>query len=400
MTKVEQDQRRACRMSRLVRGLFGAAALSGLVGASGCGLGALGSSGGAVSSSGSGARAGSLIEQRREAFKIDYDLWAGLGYRLDWRGFPVVQARQHITLFTPYDDIVVAMESASTLSVLEASNGALRNSSQVASALTRFVGSFRIDNTIVVASDNEMSFVDAQTGDITQRQHLDRVVTTAPVYAAGQAIFGTSIGHVYARMLNPAINSWAFDMGTPIDAELALVGPTVVAVARDGSIAMLDAASGTLVGRASIFGGCEADPVAGEGMVYLASLDQSVYGFSTDGTQRWRVRTEQPLRVTPTYNAGVLYVASADQGLRAIDGLTGEQKWNQDQVAGRVVAVRSGRLITWDGQTVATVDPATGDVVRTAKLPEVQTLRADKLVDGNLYAISKGGIVARFIPKQ
>ena len=402
MTKVEQDQRRACRMVRVLRTLVGVGAGAGLAVSGGCGLGAMGDTGSSTTtrSAESGRSAGELIEARREAFKVDHDVWAGLGYRLDWRGFPVVQAGQHITDFHAYSDFLVVQESAATVSVLEASNGALRNSSQVSSRLTRFVGSFRLDNNIIVASDNELSVIDAQTGDIVGRQNLDRVVTTAPVYAAGQAIFGSSIGHVYSRLLNPPVNSWAFDMGAPIDAELALVGPVLVAVARNGSIAMLDAASGTLVGRASIFGGCEADPVAGDGMVFLASVDQSVYGFSTDGVQRWRIRTEQPLRLTPTYNAGVVYVATGDRGLRAIDALTGTQLWNQDKVRGRVVAIRAGRLLAWDGTTAAMVDPATGDVIREAALPEVQDLKPDTLVDGNLYAISRGGIVAKFTPRD
>ena len=64
--------------------------------------------------------------------------------------------------------------------------------------------------------------------------------------------------------------------------------------------------SGTLLARTGIYGGCEADPVAGDGMVFFASLDQSIYGYDLGGNQVWRLRTEHPLRTTPTYHDGVV----------------------------------------------------------------------------------------------
>ncbi len=393
----QQTTRRS--LTRLAGGLTLAALLTLTTG---CGLGAIGStdSSPTVRASSGNASAGSLIQARRDAFKIDHEVYASLGYRLDWRGFPVVSAGEHILFLDLYDDIIVAHESAATVSILEASNGALRNSSQVASAITRFVGNFRTGNLIVVSSDTDAAIIDAQTGGVIQRDHLDRVVTTAPVFTANQKIYGTSIGHVYSHYISPPVNAWAYDMGSPIDAQLAMDGSIVVAVSRRGDIAMLDASSGTLIARAKIFGGCEADPVAGDGMVFFASLDQSIYAFTLEGRQMWRIRTEQPLHVTPTYHAGVLYVPSDDKGLRAIDANTGTQLWNQPASTGRVVAMRSGQLITWDGTTASTLDAATGDVIFSAELTEVEILKPDHFVDGNLYAVSKGGIIAKFQPRD
>jgi len=384
---------------RLVAGLALAALLSL---PAGCGLGAIWTSDStpATRASTGNSGPGSLIEQRREAFKIDHDAYASLGYRLDWRGFPVVAAGEHIQFLDLYDDIIVAHESAATVSILEASNGELRNSSQIASPLTRFVGNFRIGDLIVVSSDTDAAIIDAQTGEIVHRDHLDRVISTAPVFYANEKIYGTAIGHIYAHYMSPPVNAWAYDLGSPIDAELVLVGSTVVAISRRGDIAMLDAPSGTLLARAKIFGGCEADPVAGTGMVFFASLDQSIYAFDLNGQQIWRIRTEQPLRITPTYHDGVLFVPSADKGLRAIDANTGTQLWTQPAITGRVVAMRSGRLITWDGTTASTLDPATGDVIFSTELTEVEILKPDRFVDGNLYAVSKGGIIAKFQPRD
>ncbi len=395
MTKVDRDQRRAClfRPAVVVSGVA-SLALAGCVFETGPAPSA------APGSGASGGSAEAILTARQEAFQVDHEAYASLGYRLDWRGFPVVARNRHISFLDVYPDIVVAQESGATVSILETNTGALRNSSQLASGLTRFVGNFRDGNSVVASSDNEVFIIDIETGSIVERQHLSRVVSTHPVFFAGQKIYGTSIGHVYSHYMHPPVDAWAFDLGSPIDADPVLVGSAVVAVSRRGDIAILDAASGTLLARTSIYGGCEADPVAGDGMVFFASLDQSIYGYDLGGRQVWRQRTEHPLRITPTYHDGVLYVPTADQGLRALDAGTGTPLWSQPDVLGRVVAVRNGRLVTWDGRTAASLDPATGDVYSSTGLTDVAILKVDQFVDGNLYAASKGGIVAKFQPRN
>ena len=411
MTKVTNDPRRVCRSAlpampawaRAGRGAGIAAAVLSL-GLLGCG-GSRPSTSTGPSYSPSAAKAkntsaSKLIQQRRAEFTINHDVYADLGYRLDWRGFPVVQAGERIDFLDVYDDIVVAHESGATISALEASNGALRNSGQVANPLTRFVGNLRVDDDIVVSSDNEIFVFSTSTGALTSRSKLSRVVTTHPVYFAGQVVYGTAIGHVYSRQVRRPIDSWAFDLGSPIDTNPVLVGSTVAAVSRNGDIAMIDVSTGLLVGKAKIYGGCDAAPVGGDGVVFFASLDQSIYAFELDGTLRWRIRTEQPLRVTPTYHNGVLYVPTSDKGLRAIDSVTGAQLWAQDQVDGRVVGMRQGRLLTWNGRVAKLLDPASGDVVTSQELPGVATLKPDRFENGNLYVVSNGGIIAKFQPRD
>lgn len=416
MTKVTNDPRRVCRSALPAlacagrrAGIAAAVLTMGLtmglsVGLAGCGGSRQATTTGPSSSPGTSraknTSASKLIEQRRAEFTIDHDIYADLGYRLDWRGFPVVQAGEGIEFLDVYDDIVVAHESGATISALEASNGALRNSSQVANPLTRFVGNLRVDDDIVVSSDNEIFVFSTATGALTSRSKLSRVVTTHPVYAAGQVVYGTAIGHIYARQVRRPIDSWAFDLGSPIDTDPALVGSTVAAVSRNGDIAMIDVGTGQLVGKAKIYGGCDAAPVGGDGAFFFASLDQSIYAFAPDGTQRWRIRTEQPLRVTPTYHNGVLYVPTNDKGLRAIDSITGAEIWAQSQVAGRVIGVRQGRLVTWNGRVAKLLDPASGDVVASHELPGVARLKPDRFEDGHLYVVSDGGIIAKFQPRD
>ncbi|NUQ52386.1 MAG: hypothetical protein HUU19_06770, partial [Phycisphaerales bacterium] len=68
-------------------------------------------------------------------------------------------------------------------------------------------------------------------------------------------------------------------------------------------------------------------------------------------------------------------------------------------VAGRVVGLRAGRLLVWDGREAVTLDPARGSVIERATLEGVQGLVTDKMEDGVLYVITSSGVVAKFLPR-
>ena len=84
--------------------------------------------------------------------------------------------------------------------------------------------------------------------------------------------------------MNPAVDAWAYDMGSPIDVQPVLVGDAVVGISRRGDIAILNAPSGTLLARASIYGGCQADPVAGDGSTATGTRALSMRGADADAT--------------------------------------------------------------------------------------------------------------------
>ncbi|HRQ74203.1 MAG TPA: PQQ-binding-like beta-propeller repeat protein, partial [Phycisphaerales bacterium] len=97
---------------------------------------------------------------------------------------------------------------------------------------------------------------------------------------------------------------------------------------------------------------------------------------------------------------GVVYVGTDDRGLLALDAATGAERWAAAGVSGTVIGVRAGRLLVFSGTEAFTLDPDTGDIVERASLPGVAILRPDAFVDGNLYAVSAQGVVAKFVPRS
>jgi outer membrane protein assembly factor BamB len=189
-------------------------------------------------------------------------------------------------------------------------------------------------------------------------------------------------------------------MSGAIEADPVLVGDAIGLVSQAGDVLILDAVSGSAIGRNRIGGGPGAPLAATDDTLFVASLDQSLYAFNREGgTTRWRKRTETPLRDRPVLHEGRVYCTIPDQGLTAFDAGTGEEAWSAEGVGGYVVAVRDGRPIAWDGREAVSLDPETGQVIERARLEHVDFVLTDTLVDGTLYTVSEHGVVVRFNPR-
>jgi hypothetical protein len=345
------------------------------------------------------------VDQRRQAFPINHDAAAALGYRFDWMGFPAVTGTLPITDLKPYTDFTVALEQGSNLSVLEPNTGQRRCTNQLASPMTRFVGLAREGNLIFAASQGEVFTLDAQTCNLMARQKIEHVVNTAPAIYNNMLIFGTSYGEILAHLWSGSVGgvkAWGFLATGTFEQKPVVIGNTVGAISHNGDVVFLDAQTGSLMGRNHIYAGLSTDPVTDGRLLFVASLDQSIYAFSPDGgSQVWRYRTGAPLRTQPAVAGERLYCDVPGQGLTAFDVGTGNVAWTQKNCHGTVIATAKGRLIVWDGanSNFSLVETGRGDIVNSVTFPNVAMIRPEKFDDGNLYFVSKSGVVAKFIPK-
>src|SRR5678815_3939067 len=152
------------------------------------------------------------------------------------------------------------------------------------------------------------------------------------------------------------------------------------------------------MGRNHIYAGLSTDPVTDGRLLFVASLDQSIYAFSPDGgSQVWRYRTGAPLRTQPAVAGERLYCDVPGQGLTAFDVGTGNVAGTQKNCHGTVIATSKGRLIVWDGanSNFSLVETGRGDIVNSVTFPNVAMIRPEKFDDGNLYFVSKSGVVAK-----
>jgi glucose dehydrogenase len=147
------------------------------------------------------------------------------------------------------------------------------------------------------------------------------------------------------------------------------------------------------------FGGLGSNPVASSDTLYVASRDQSVWAFASNGTTRWRYRTPSVLTSQPMLHANALYVNVPGDGLTSLNSRTGEVNWKSKDIAGDAIAARGKNVLVFDGTTLTIVDAARGRVVTQFATPGIVRFITDKKVDGNLYAITQGNQVVKYIPQ-
>jgi len=339
-------------------------------------------------------------------FDADYAAWSGLGYRLDWSGFPFPGLATHRTKdMVAYQDVLAILDSSSNFALLETSTGERRWATELANPLTKFVAVSRdpLDQgRLVVSSQSEAYVLAVATGTLLDREQFSRVVSTRPVIAGNIMIFGSIAGEVVGHLLGRNLRSWAFQgRGSFTSDPVRLADGTVGIASQSGDVLFLTP-RGQLVGRGSILGGLASHPVTDGNLLFIAGLDQSVWCFAPSGANIWRHRTSSQLRAQPTHLNGVLYCSIPREGLTSFEAMTGKVLWSNPKVAGTVIGTRDGRALVWDAAapSLTTIDPVDGEIIETIQLPGVTTIVTDATDNPNLYAMTASGVVGKFIPNN
>ncbi|MDX2148621.1 MAG: PQQ-binding-like beta-propeller repeat protein [Planctomycetota bacterium] len=338
--------------------------------------------------------------------ELDDQALASVGYKRDWTGFPFLTGGARIRSLEIAGDGVMAHETGSTLSFLDAANGSMRWSNTLAGPLTKFVGN-RLwagagdarGPVVVAASESTVYHLAIDTGNLITQQRLSQVVNTSPLINGNVAIFGTPRGEVIAHLLTGGLTVWAFDTRDAIERQPAVVDGAVAFVNQAGRVVFLDPANGNLLGAATMWAGCEVDPVAAGTLLVCASLDQSIYAFNSRGQTIWRQRTSAPLRHQPTAIGERVYCATADGGLTAFDAATGRIAWTSSDLEGTVIGTRRGRLLLWDGTRLTLVDENSGSALHAVELPGFQRVVVEPFADGPIYATVSPGVVFKMLPR-
>ncbi len=357
-------------------------------------LGCAGSGGAATASDGSrtDARAAQADDTRPPHQK--------LGYRLEWRGFPVVAERARIAGVEFFGDLIVVRGSSNTVSVLEADSGVNRWATEAGTGLDRVYGTVRdAEGRILVSADTELTIYDDKTGTLLDRQKYSFITSTPPAMVGKYLAIGGENGQLLIHNTVSGYRQHAYDFGARIDAAPVVVGDFVAAAGRNGRVFIIDPRRGTSVGQSKVYAGVSVPPASSENAIFVASRDQSLWAFEArQGTTRWRVRTEGPLTHPPVQRGGVVYCVIPKKGLCAFDANTGDTIW-ESGVDADAVCTNGDRLLAWDGSTLHSIHASTGDVIDAFALPGVDRVLADAFEGGNLYTVAaKSGEIRKHSP--
>jgi outer membrane protein assembly factor BamB len=336
---------------------------------------------------------------------IDRSSYDKLGYALAWSGFAAFNesGKGRADKAAVLGDLLVIADDTTATTGLTTASGAFKWALQVDNRAGRFWGMARINGAILTCNETEFFTINAETGQLMDRQRPSNLPSTGSIVMGDLVTFGAG-DRVVAYQLGIRGTAWAYRFpGTLTTAPVATGGTTACFTSNDGTVAILDCSNGALVGSGRMYAGAGATPAVGDDAVFVSGLDQSLWSFNiADGSRRWQVRTEVPLTSSPAVYKGHVMVHVPGTGLVSVDSKTGSQQWVAQGVAGTAVAVRKGNMIFFDKATgVATmIDPSNGDVVAKVTLPNVALLiTGESSVDGDLYAISPRGEVSKFVPR-
>ncbi len=331
--------------------------------------------------------------------------WRSMGYSLNWVGypFPAVADKNAVKFIDVGKNSIAVQEKGSVVTLLEAGNGQVRWTNQVATGLTNFVGlnlaeglASNSGGSVLALSESEAFVLAASSGSMISRERLPRVATTSGVVMNGSVIFGSATGEVVSHKLGTGLKAWGFLAQGTMRTDPVAIGESACFVSQAGDVVFLDSFAGRLVGRNRVYGGLESKPFTDGNAVYIASTDQSVWAFGPTGQTMWRYRTPQRLTAQPVVIEGTLYIEVPGDGLTALDAETGSVRWNNTNVGGTVVGVRKSRVMVFENGTLTALEAKKGAVVSSIQTPGITRIIAEKPVDGDLYAVTETNLIVKF----
>lgn len=252
---------------------------------------------------------------------------------------------------------------------------------------------------VVIPTTNQTYIKDRYSGKDIIRFKPDFPPGTPAAGFDGVVLMGSSNGRVYAlgwdagRPADP-IKRWEVDTGGPVSASPILYPlKNAVLASQSGWVFACQAGNKTLHWKFKVGGPVFGDPVVDASGVYVASIDRSLYKLhSHNGSVLWRERFPDPLRAGPAVVAQTVYQYAPSQGIRALDAITGTEKWLRREARQFVAHSATGDVLLSGSDRLLIVDHDGGKVLSTVAVPPV-TQAVTNTVNDSVYLLGQSGQV-------
>lgn len=186
------------------------------------------------------------------------------------------------------------------------------------------------ENTVYVATPSGVSALDALTGEGEWATPLDEGIS-APMSAAGSALITLAgTGKVVALRAADGERLWQHDLGgrSPYGAVAGEQGLIYLSLA-DSRVVALSLATGMRIWERRL-SGILSEPAVGRDRVFVGSTDNFFYALDArSGALEWKWRSGGDVIGSAVDAKGVVYFASLDNVLRAVNRGNGNQRWKE-----------------------------------------------------------------------
>ncbi|MBI1370806.1 MAG: PQQ-binding-like beta-propeller repeat protein [Planctomycetes bacterium] len=325
---------------------------------------------------------------------------ADMGYGIQWTSNLAVPRGSRLIYAELLGDKLVTFETGNILSCIRADTGQILWREKVGSDIERFSKPVRDDKRVVISSEIHAYVYDIEGGDLLKVFPLAYVSNTTPVVVGGLLIFGSPTGVVFAQDVSQGLLRWTYQVGSAVSTNPVIAGPTLITTDSLGAVVAFNPFTGVVLWRTKAWGRVSAEPAASDLMVYVASEDQSLYALErTSGTQRWRYYARDPLITPPTLVGDYLLTYVPSEGLVCLDSITGDKLFTKDMPHARPLGIHNDLLYIMNPGRVDLLDPVKGDIVRSVPVPAVQHIVASAPRDGDLYLIRLNGVIMKLTPR-
>ena len=163
-------------------------------------------------------------------------------------------------------------------------------------------------------------------------------VTSSPAVVNGKLYIGSDDHNLYCLDAYTGKKIWNLTTGYWVGASPAVVGDRVYTGADDGNFYCLDAGTGQQIWKTSAGGlfdhimmpqelQSRSSPIIVGDRLYAGALDGKVYCLDTAGNVKWTYSTGGPIGGSPAYHNGVIFIASTDTFMYALNANNGALKW-------------------------------------------------------------------------
>lgn len=286
------------------------------------------------------------------------------------------------------------------LVAIDLERGAIRWQREVAEATVPDAGA----GLVFVGSRQTVLALDAVSGETRWRRALPGAVSSV-YFDTGWLLCVAADGSLYALRANNGEAIW----NTALSSRLA-VAPVagldrVYVGLADGRLVALALATGRVVWSRPMghrITGVSA--VADQLIVGTAgSANRAVYSFDlVRGDQRWRWRVGGDVSGSASSNGRLIFVASRDNVVRALDSRSGTLRWSADLPArplGAPVLIGDTVRVPLASSVAlfeATTGKAVGTVAATGDLNEPPLSRTGRPTGATLVAITRDGVISGF----
>ncbi len=387
------------------------ACLGALLLASGCATEEAAVEGGMVDSSVAEreAAARTAAEEVEAMYVIGPAAARAMGYRIAWQ-YPASTGK--IRRFAVQDDSVFTLDHSNFLSKIRREKGDRMWQVPVGGGPMQQIQGITYvpsEEKVYLTANSQLMVLDVATGSQIAKQKLGRIAATEPFVLGQYFVYGSRRGQVVWHSYLMDSERAGYQVSQSMRQPPLYEDGYIVAVGSAGEVMCLRAGSISQVWSRKALAPIVADAVAGNGAVYVASLDQHLRAFelAENRSPLWEYLTESPLTDSPVLIGDRVYQQVESEGLVCLEALPldspgGVVIWQAKDAGGNVLTQMRDTLITWDAddKELAIVDSRLGAPISSFHLPHIDSIMATEVVGGDIYATAMDGRILRLVPRN